>query len=104
MADRELNLDRIIDERSIGALQWRVVVICFVLAVVDGFDAASIGYVAPLLTEQFTIPSELMGQLLSSALVGLMLGALIGSPLADRVGRKPIILASIAVMGIGSSP
>lgn len=103
MIDRELNVDGIIDERPIGALQWRVAVICFLLAVIDGFDAASIGYVAPLLTEQFAIPPKLMGQLLSSALVGLMLGALVGSPLADRVGRKPIILVSIAIMGVGST-
>lgn len=71
MPERELNVDSIIDGRPIGALQWRVVVICFLLAVIDGFDAAGIGYVAPLLTEQFTIPPELMGQLLSAALVGL---------------------------------
>ena len=102
MTVRELNVDRIIDGRPIGALQWRVVVICFLLAVIDGFDAASIGYVAPLLTEQFAIPPELMGQLLSAALVGLMLGAFVGSALADRLGRKPVIWASIIVMGVGS--
>ncbi len=98
----QLVVDDIIDSRPIGALQWRVVAICFFLAVIDGFDAASIGYVAPLLTEQFSIPPELMGQLLSAALVGLMLGALIGSPLADRLGRKPVILGSILIMGVGS--
>ena len=98
----QLNVDEIIDSRPIGKLQRRVVVICFFLAVVDGFDAASIGYVAPLLTEQFNIPPKMMGQLLSAALVGLMLGALLGSTLADRLGRKPVILGSIAVMGVGS--
>ena len=97
-----INVDELIDSRPIGHLQWRVVVICFLLAVIDGFDASSIGYVAPILTEQFAISPDNMGQLLAAALVGLMLGAFIGSPIADRVGRKPVIVVSITVMGIAS--
>ena len=57
--DNSSNLDELIDTKPIGALQWRVVVLCFLLAVIDGFDASSIGYVAPVLAEQFAIESAL---------------------------------------------
>ena len=93
------SIHNVIDENPIGSLQWRVVSICFFLALVDGFDAMSIAYVAPVLEGQFGIPPDTMGKLISSALVGLMLGALIGSPLADRFGRKPIIVVSTTLMG-----
>ena len=99
---KSVNIDEVIDTRPIGALQWRVVVICFFLALIDGFDASSIGYVAPILAEQFSITPDLMGQLIASALVGLMFGALLGSPIADKIGRKPVILVSIIVMGAAS--
>ena len=99
---KSVNIDEVIDTRPIGALQWRVVVICFFLALIDGFDASSIAYVAPILAEQFSITPDLMGQLIASALVGLICGALLGSPIADKIGRKPVILVSIIVMGAAS--
>ena len=99
---RSISVDEVIDARPIGALQWKVVVLCFLLAIIDGFDASSIAYVAPLLARDFSLSPEAVGQLYSAALVGLMLGAFIGSPLADRWGRKPVIIASTAIMGVFS--
>ncbi len=97
-----INIDELIDSKPIGALQWRVVGLCFMLAMVDGFDMMSMAYVAPAVTGKFSIAPALMGQLLSAALVGLMFGAFLGSPLADRFGRKPVIVASTVIMGVFS--
>lgn len=95
-----VNIDELIDSRPIGRLQWRVVLLCFVLAMIDGYDAQSVAYVAPVLADQFSLSPEVLGQLLSAALIGLMVGALFGSPLADRFGRKPVAIGSVAVMGV----
>lgn len=100
MSTSTIHIDELLDSNPIGGLQWRVVVLCFVLAVIDGFDAQIIAYVAPLIADQFALSPDVMGQLYSSALLGLMAGALIGSPVADRIGRKPVILVSAAVMGV----
>lgn len=99
MSTSTIHIDELLDSNPIGGLQWRVVVLCFVLAVIDGFDAQIIAYVAPLIADEFGLSPEVMGQLYSSALLGLMAGALIGSPVADRIGRKPVIIVSAAVMG-----
>ena len=99
MSDR-IHIDELIDSSPIGALQWRVVVLCFILAVIDGFDLIIIAFVAPLLANEFTLSPGLQGQLLSASLIGLMVGAFAGSPFADRFGRKPVIILSVAVMGI----
>ena len=95
-----IHIDELIDSSPIGALQWRVVVLCFILAVIDGFDLIIIAFVAPLLADEFTLSPGLQGQLLSASLIGLMVGAFAGSPFADKFGRKPVIILSVAVMGI----
>ena len=41
-----IHIDELLDSNPIGGLQLRVVVLCFVLAVIDGFDAQIIAYVA----------------------------------------------------------
>lgn len=99
---RSINIDERIDANPIGPLQRRVVFLCFLLAVIDGFDAQAIAFVAPLLKAQLSIEPAQMGQLFSAALVGLMVGAFALSPLADRIGRKPVIIGACAVMGVFS--
>jgi AAHS family 4-hydroxybenzoate transporter-like MFS transporter len=96
------NVDNIIDSSPLSKVQWKVIILCFLLAMIDGFDVQSIGYVGPILTDQLSIPHDVMGQIYSAAYIGLMIGALVGSPLADKIGRKPIILFSVLIMGIFS--
>lgn len=102
MSNEAIKLSDLIDSNPIGSLQIRVAVICFFLAMVDGFDAMSIAYVAPVIAKEFALTPEIMGQLISSALAGLMIGAFLGGPLADKFGRKPIIIASALIMGVFS--
>ena len=93
-------ISREIDNNPISWLQWRVVVLCGLVAILDGFDTQAIAFVAPLLSEEFGIAKSEMGSIFSAALIGLMLGAFILSPIADRIGRKPVIIISCALMGV----
>lgn len=80
----------------------RVVALCFLVAVVDGYDAQSVGYVGPRLIEAFGIGPGALGVGFAAALVGLMIGAMTISVLADRHGRKLAILLSCGLMGVFS--
>src|ERR1700761_4740327 len=71
---------------------WTVFLLCGLCLVMDGFDLQAIGYVAPALTRDWHIASSSMGPVFSAALVGVLIGSLLFSMLADRVGRRPVLI------------
>ncbi len=82
--------------------QWtplRVLVIglCFLLNMLDGTDISIMSFVAPVLSAQWTVSAERLGVLFSAGLAGMALGCLGVAPLADRYGRRSLIVASLAV-------
>jgi len=82
-------------ERRLGRFELSIVLACAAAIFFDGFDAQAIGYVGPSLLMTFHVAPSALGPVFSAGLVGIMLGALFIAPLADRVGRRPIILLSI---------
>lgn len=94
--------ERALESQRIGGLQIRVIAICTLIQMCDGYDVGSIGWAVPSLTHVWNIaPSAFAIAFLWSNL-GVMAGALISGPLGDRVGRKPMLIASIAIFGLAS--
>jgi MFS transporter, AAHS family, 4-hydroxybenzoate transporter len=97
-----LDIRQFIDDRPVGRYQLLVATMCGLIVFVDGFDAQAMGFVAPALTAALKIPRSVLGSVISSGLVGMMIGALVSGPLADRIGRKPVLIACSLIFGLGS--
>ena len=102
MQEQDVNLVEIMDNAKLRAFQKGVIATCFALIMVDGFDTQSIAFVAPALRHAWEISPNTFGLLFSAGLFGSMLGAMILGPVGDRLGRKPLILASTLLFGIMS--
>lgn len=85
-----------------GRSQLTVAALCALVVFVDGFDAQAMGYVAPALTAAMGISRAVLGPVISSGLVGMMAGAFISGPLADRIGRRPLLIGCTLIFGVGS--
>jgi AAHS family 4-hydroxybenzoate transporter-like MFS transporter len=89
-----------LDEHPFSSFQWLVFALCFVVVLLDGFDTAAIGFVAPSLLKEWDVEKSALGPVLSAALFGLAAGALVAGPLADHLGRKFMLVAAVLVFGI----
>ena len=91
-----------LENQRIGALQIRVVAICSLIQICDGYDVGSIGWAVPSLTHAWSLPPSAFALTFLWSNLGVMAGALSSGPIGDRVGRKPLLLASIAIFGLAS--
>lgn len=108
---RNLDVNEAIDQSPFGSFQWMVVALCGVLLVVDGYDVFVAGTVLPTLMAEWNLTKPQAGALQAWALFGMMFGALILGPMADKIGRKRgvaisfvLFTTSTVATGFANSP
>ncbi|SDH46925.1 MFS transporter, AAHS family, 3-hydroxyphenylpropionic acid transporter [Pseudomonas benzenivorans] len=75
------------------------IVLCFMVALIEGFDLQAAGIAAPHIAMAFGLTPVQLGWLFSVGLLGLLPGALVGGWLADRLGRKAVLIAAVLLFG-----
>jgi AAHS family 4-hydroxybenzoate transporter-like MFS transporter len=95
-----LNTTRLIDDRPLGGLQVMVFILCALINLLDGADTQSIGVAAPLMAQTLGLKMAQFGPIFSAALLGAALGAIAFGAVADRVGRKRLLIAALLLFGV----
>lgn len=98
MATRQVEIDTFLDNVKFGSFHVRVVLIGALTMMVDGFDLALLSWVLPKLSDDFGVSRTSLTWVLSAQQVGMVLGAYFIAPLADRIGRKRLLMFCIFVV------
>ena len=89
-----------IDRRSISPYQWVLLSLCFLIVLFDGVDVAIMGFIAPALMQDWGLSKAAFGPVMSAAMFGLALGAMLAGPYADRFGRKRVLLIAVSLFSV----
>jgi AAHS family 4-hydroxybenzoate transporter-like MFS transporter len=86
--------------RDAAALRYAVPIVCFVVAMIDGYDTLMLSFIAPLITKEWCLVPQTVGSIFACTYAGAALGAALVGIAADRFGRKIMLLASLLLAGI----
>lgn len=93
-------VNTVIDREKMSPLQWTVFFLGFLVFFCDGLDTGIIGFIAPALLDDWGISKPDLAPVLSAALVGMSIGAIISGPLSDKFGRKGVIVMTTFLFSI----
>ena len=71
-----------------------MLLMCGLCLIMDGFDVQAMGYVAPALLAEWDIPRAALGPVFGAGLFGMLVGSLVLSVVADRLGRRPVLIGA----------
>lgn len=93
-ATKVIEVERVLGDTHHPAFQFMLLALCGLCLVIDGFDAQAMGYVAPSVIGEWHVSKATLGPVFSASLFGMLLGALGLSVLADRIGRRPVLIGA----------
>lgn len=89
-----INIEEIIDASKLGRGQVLVIALCSLCLIMDGFDVQAMGYVAPALIQEWGLSKEVLSPVFGAGLFGMLVGSLAFSTLADKIGRRPVLIGA----------
>jgi len=97
MTATTVNVNAVVDEAKFKPFHLKIVLWCVFVVIFDGYDLAINGVALPLLMQEWNMTAVQAGMLASTALAGMMFGAMLFGMLADKIGRKNVILICVTL-------
>ncbi len=94
-AEPVIDLTALIDQQNVGWFHVRIILLCGLCCFGSGFFTVALGFVAPMATAALTLKAGALGPAFAAMGFGSILGSFICTPLADRFGRKPVVIAGM---------
>jgi MFS transporter, AAHS family, 4-hydroxybenzoate transporter len=101
-APTKIAVSAVIDKNEISSFPTTVFGLCTLCLLMDGFDWQALGFVAPAIVQDFNIPNSALGPVFGAANVGFLIGAALVSMLADKIGRRPVLIGATVFFAVAT--
>ena len=95
-----IDVHKLADEAKFNSFHWSVLIWCFVILVLDGYDLAVAGIALPSIMEAMNVEAATAGYMAGSALFGMMFGSIALGALADKIGRRWAIAICVFLFSV----
>ncbi|EYS88459.1 MFS transporter [Cupriavidus sp. SK-4] len=105
-SSQTITIEQGIRAAGVGRFQYRLFVIFGLVWLADAMQVLSIGFTAPSIAATFGIPVPTALQTGTMFFVGMLIGAFAFGRLADRIGRRPVLMMAVvidAICGVASA-
>ncbi|WP_093219637.1 MULTISPECIES: MFS transporter [unclassified Variovorax] len=93
-ASAAIDIPALIDSHPVSTFQKWILLLVGCAVVMDGFDVQAMGFVAPAIVHAWGIEKAALGPVFGAGLFGMLVGSLVLSICADRIGRRPVLLGA----------
>lgn len=101
MTTHQTNLAHAISHTPMSAYQWLIVALAVLLDMLDGFDVLAIAFTAKSIQTELGLTGVQIGTLMSAGFIGMAIGSMGLAPLADKLGRRPLLIIATALSAVG---
>lgn len=95
----KIDIQDVVNQEKISKLQWIIFALCFFVILSDGIDTGIVGFIAPSLIDAWGVTKNDLRPVMSVALIGMSIGAISSGILADKFGRKWVIIGATILFG-----
>jgi AAHS family 4-hydroxybenzoate transporter-like MFS transporter len=95
-----VDIGALIDSQPLSTFQKWIMVMIGCSVVMDGFDVQIMGFVAPAIVRAWGIGPAELGPIFAAGLLGMLAGSIVFGAMADRVGRRPVLVGATIFYGL----
>ena len=95
------NINEVIQTSAMSGFQVTAITICLMVNMLDGFDVLVMAFTASSVSSEWDLAGSQLGVLLSAGLFGMAGGSLFLAPMADKYGRRNLVLTSLLIISVG---
>ncbi|MEX2524737.1 MAG: MFS transporter [Gammaproteobacteria bacterium] len=99
---RVIQVEELVDNQKLGWFNFNLFIWSFLAMFGDGYDITALAFAAPELVREWGIEASSLGPAFSASLFGILFGAPLMGFIGDRYGRKPAIIVSCVIYGLGT--
>ncbi len=99
---KAVNINAIIEQEPIGSYRKFVIVLCVLVAFIDGWDIGTMSYAAPTMRLELHLAAAMLGVIFAATPFGSIIGNLICGPISDKIGRRPVVIFNALLFGLAT--